>query len=50
VIIAIVGESIFCHAEIVENQSSVAVQLALFFCDAGFPVGDEVNSAEGEAT
>ena len=41
---------VFGHAEVVEDQSSVTVQLAHSFCDAGFPIGKELNGTDGEAT
>jgi hypothetical protein len=40
---------IFGHAQVVEDQSDIAVEVAHFFSDAGFAIGEVMQDADGEA-
>ena len=44
-----VAGRVFGHAQVVEDQSDVAVQVAHFFGEAGFAIGEVMQDTDGEA-
>ncbi len=44
-----VAGRVFGHTQIVEDQSDISVELAHFFGEAGFAIGEVMEDTDGEA-